>query len=100
MAARKTTKKAAGGKKAGAGATPKEPAKPAKVSSLSVNRGHLFALRPRVSAAFRPEDFLAAKRALEGEEYATIEEAARAVANHALALSNDLKTRPDFRPGR
>ena len=67
-----------------------------KVSSLAVNRGHLFALRPRVSGAFRQEDFIAARRLLEGEAYASIGEAARAVAKRALSLSNDPKGKRDF----
>jgi hypothetical protein len=71
-----------------------------KISSLAVNRGHLFALRPRVSAAFRQEDFIAARRLLEGEAYASLEEAARAVAERALSLSNDPKGKRDFRHGR
>jgi hypothetical protein len=71
------------------------------ISSLAVNRGHLFALRPRVSTAFRPEDFLTARRELEDERYESIEAAARAVAERALALSNDTrKTKRDFQPGR
>ena len=114
MAARKGARSVAGGKKAAArGAAkaaapePKSAAPPAQqsaggggVSSLAVNRSHLFALRPRVSAAFRQEDFLAARRLLEGEAYASIEEAARAVAERALSLSNDPKGKRDFRPGR
>lgn len=71
-----------------------------KVSSLAVNLGHVFALRPRVSTAFRQEDFVAARRLLEGEAYTSIEEAARAVAERALSLSNDPKGRRDFRLGR
>jgi hypothetical protein len=71
-----------------------------KVSSMAVNREHLFALRPRVSAAFRQEDFIAARRLLEGEAYTSIEEAARAVAERALSLSNDPKEKRDFRLGR
>ena len=61
------------------------------VSSAAVNMGHVFGLRPRVSSAFRQEHFLNARRLLEGESYASAEEAARAVAEKALALSNDPK---------
>lgn len=114
MAARKTARRDAGGKKAAAKGTSKaaapgsqssEPPKQqtkggGEVSSMAVNRSHLFALRPRVSAAFRQEDFMAARRLLEGETYASIEEAARAVAERALSLSNDPKGKRDFRPGR
>jgi len=78
-----------------------EPKGEKAISSLAVNRGHLFALRPRVSTAFRPEDFLTARRELEDERYESIEAAARAVAERALALSNDTKkTKRDFQPGR
>jgi hypothetical protein len=83
-------------------AAPKaEPKGETGISSLAVNRGHLFALRPRVSTAFRPEDFLTARRELEDESYESIEAAARAVAERALALSTDTKkTKRDFQPGR
>jgi hypothetical protein len=107
MAARKAPKKPRPGKKAAtrrapeaaiqespSGAAPKPKTKPGgKASSLAVHRAHVFALRPRVSAAFREEDFLAAKRLLEDEAYASLEEAARAVAERALSLSNDPKRR-------
>jgi hypothetical protein len=86
MAAKKARKKPAAEKKAPAKAE-------GAVSSLEVNRGHLFALRPRVSTAFRPEDFLAAKRDLAEEKFESIQKAARAVAERALALSNDPKAR-------
>ena len=61
------------------------------VASAAVNMGQIFALRPRVSSAFRQEHFLNARRRLEGESYASVEEAARAVAEKALELSNDPK---------
>ena len=95
MAARKTAKKT-GTKKAGAASKKRE----AAISATAVNRGHLFTLRPRVSTAFRPEDFLEAKRQLEEERYESIEAAARAVAERALALCNEPKMKRDFQPGR
>jgi hypothetical protein len=99
MAAKKAPKKAATPKKSAKAkgeAAPKTEAKGEKgISSLAVNRGHLFTLRPRVSTAFRPEDFLAAKRALAEEKFESIEKAARAVAERALALSNDPKAREE-----
>ena len=114
MAAKKAPKKAAAAKKPRStasktrGAEPKsqatskpEPKGEGAISSLTINRGHLFALRPRVSSAFRPQDFLAARRELESETYESIEAAARAVAERALALSNDTKTaKRDFRPSQ
>jgi hypothetical protein len=114
MAVKKAARNVAGKKKAAArsaseraapgsqsGGAPKQEVRPEeRVSSMAVNRAHLFALRPRVSTAFRQEDFMAARRLLEGETYKSIEEAARAVAERALALSNDPKEKRDFRPGR
>ena len=58
-------------------------------SSLDVNMGQVFALRPRVSTLFRPNDFREARRLLEGEAFADASEAARAVAEKALELSQD-----------
>ena len=55
-----------------------------KISSMSVNLGHVFSLRPRVTTSFRQADFLTARRLLQDEAYADIEEAARAVAEKAL----------------
>lgn len=72
-----TKKKAAGG------------AKSSKASSTDVNLGHVFALRPRVSTSFRPDDFRAARQLLDQESYATIEAAARAVAEKALELTHE-----------
>jgi len=54
-----------------------------------VNLGHVAALRPRTHTGFKPEAFQDAKRALVGVRYATIEEAARAVAEKAVELSNE-----------
>ncbi len=71
---------------------PKKESQPGQgVSSAAVNMGHVFALRPRIKSAFRQEHFLNARRLLDGESYASVEEAARAVAEKALALSNDPK---------
>jgi hypothetical protein len=102
MAAKKTAKKAPKTVRRGettakpdSDATPKAPKKKPQpgqgVSSAAVNMGHVFALRPRVNSAFRQEHFLNARRLLEGGSYASVEEAARAVAEKALALSNDPK---------
>jgi hypothetical protein len=59
-----------------------------KVSSIGVNLGHIFALRPRVNTAFPPGDLNTAKHFLRDKSYANIEEAARAVAEKALELSH------------
>ena len=82
--------------------SPKSAGKSAKsgISSTAVNMGHIFALRPRVKASFRPDDLLKARRLLDDESYASIEEAARAVANRALELSNEPKGKHGPRRGR
>jgi len=66
-----------------------------KVSSIGVNLGHIFALRPRVNTAFPPGNFNTAKHFLRDESYASIEEAARAVAAKALELTNKRPSRRD-----
>jgi len=71
-----------------------------KVSSMSVNLGHVFALRPRVSKTFRQADFLTARQLLQDEDYANIEEAARAVAEKALDLTHKGPPKRGFGPGR
>ncbi len=101
---RATTRKDA---PAAAGAAAPEPkAKPTRspaaqggVSAAAVNLGHVFALRPRESTSFRQQDFLAARRLLQDESFGSLEEAARAVARRALALTHDVKGRPGGRPG-
>ena len=59
----------------------------ASISTMEVNLGHVFSLRPRVNSSFRQNDFFAAKRALREESFASIPDAARAVAEEALALT-------------
>ena len=71
-----------------------------KVSSMGVNLGHVFSLRPRVSTSFRQADFLTARHLLQDEAYANIEEAARAVAEKALEMTHDGPPKRGFRPGR
>jgi hypothetical protein len=61
--------------------------KSAGVSSASVNLGHVFALKPRVETSFRQADLATARHQLLDEHYATLEEAARAVAEKALELT-------------
>ena len=79
----------------------KQPKAAAKgVSSTQVNMGVVFSLRPRVSKTFRQEDFLTARRLLEDESYGSIQEAARAVVEKALSMSNDPKSRPGGKHGR
>ena len=69
-------------------ATPKK-AKAGSASSLTVNLGHVFALRPRVETSFKAGDLDAAKHFLREESYSTIEDATRAVAEKALELTRD-----------
>lgn len=63
--------------------------KQATVSSIKVNLAHVLALRPRVSPSFRQADFLTARQLLQDEAYASIEEAARAVAEKALSMTHE-----------
>lgn len=92
MTAKKTAKKAPAAKKA---PTKKAPAKKSGFSSLDVNMGQVFALRPRIETSFRPDDFRTAKYHLEEESFKDANEAARAVALKALEL-----THGDVIPGR
>ena len=71
-----------------------------KFSSMSVNLGHVFSLRPRVSTTFRKADFLTARHLLQDETYQNVEEAARAVAEKALAMTHEGPPKRGFRPGR
>jgi len=66
-----------------------EKATAGSVSSLAVNLGHVFALRPRVETSFKPGNLETAKHFFRGESYATVEEAARAVAEKALELTRE-----------
>jgi hypothetical protein len=61
--------------------------------------GQIISLRPRVSAAFKPEHLRMARVSLEDEGFASVEEAARAVAEKALELSQN-KPKHGFRRGR
>lgn len=56
-------------------------------SSLAVNMGHVFALRPRVGTSFRPDDFRAARQQLAAESFKSAAEAARAVVEKTMELS-------------
>ncbi|MEE3330295.1 MAG: hypothetical protein VX246_05455 [Myxococcota bacterium] len=90
------TKKATGSKstakKAATSEKPEaeEPAPKANsgIRSNQVVLAHIFALKPRVAMAFKPDDFRQAKQLLEDESYESIPEAARAVAERALELTN------------
>ncbi|MCZ6783065.1 MAG: hypothetical protein O7G30_07110 [Proteobacteria bacterium] len=67
---------------------------------MSVNPGHVFSLRPRMSTSFRPDDLRTARHFLQDESYATIEEAARAVAEKALDLTHNPQSGRPFNRGR
>jgi len=85
----KAAPKKAASKKADAAEVTKsaEPKKKGSISSLTVNMGQVFALRPRVPKSFRQADFLTARDHLRDEGYASPEEAARAVVEKALELT-------------
>lgn len=82
-AKKSATSKAAAKKAAAKQAAARKPA----ASSSQVMMGHVFALRPRVTTAFRPDDFRRARQLLEEEPYKSLEEATRAVAEKALDLT-------------
>ena len=88
----KKTKKKAAGKKSTASKKAASKASTASkggsVASAEVNLGHVHALRPRVNVSFKQAEFLNAKRELAEESFASIEEAARAVAEKALEATN------------
>jgi len=106
-AAKKPSKKGAAKKATPPGSDAKKPA-PKKAASAKggiasgeVHMGHLFSLRPRVNMSFKPDDLRAAKQRLVDESYATIGEAARAVADLALELSHSGgKLKPHGRANR
>ncbi len=58
------------------------------LSTLQVNMGQVFALRPRVSTSFRPDDFRAARSQLQDEPFENAAAAVRAVAEKALELTH------------
>ena len=60
-----------------------------KVTAAEVNLGHVFALRPRVEASFGPEHLRRAKDQLSAEAWASLPEAARAVAEKALEIAHE-----------
>ncbi|MEX2208094.1 MAG: hypothetical protein WEF50_17850 [Myxococcota bacterium] len=74
------------------------PAPAGGVNTREVNRGHVFALQPRVNTGFSPQAFDDARRELSDVLYGTIDEAARAVAERALELSNERPDRDPFQP--
>jgi hypothetical protein len=86
MTARKKSKTKASTSSAKAGS---KKATAGSVSSLAVNLGHIFALRPRVETSFKPGNLETAKHFFRDGSYATIEEAARAVAEKALELTRE-----------
>jgi hypothetical protein len=69
-------------------------AREGKFTSEDVNLGHLMELRLHVG--FKATAFGDAKRALADERYATIDDAARAVAETAIEISNDSSGRDPF----
>ena len=75
---------------------PPAPAPAGGVIADEVVLGHVMALRPRIHVGFKPSAFSDAKRALADARYATIEEAARAVAEKAIEISNDSSRQNPF----
>lgn len=75
------------------------PAKPGP-SSMDVNMGHVFSLRPRPDTSFRHQDFLTARLQLKDEVYATVQEAAQAVVEKALDLTRGGPQVQPYKPKR
>ena len=71
-----------------------------KFGAQNVNLGHVFALRPRVPTSFPQAHFRTARHLLQDESYASMEEAARAVADKALELTREGPGKRGFKPGR
>jgi len=82
-------KKSAANKAGSKKSAKKAGAKMGKAAAAEVHMGHIFALRPRVTTAFRPEDLRSAKHQLADELYGSVSEAARTVADKALELLHD-----------
>jgi hypothetical protein len=76
-------------------AAPERPAAPpGTMSAEQVTLANVMSLRPRIHVGFKPSAFADAKRALADARYASIEEAARAVATKAIEISNDPRQDP------
>ena len=71
-----------------------------KISSMQVNLGHVFALRPRVSTSFRQPDFLTARHLLLDGSYPTIQEATRAVVERALEITHEGSAKRGYKQRR
>lgn len=66
------------------------------VGANDVLLSHVMALRPRIHVGFKPSAFSDAKRALADQRYATLQDAARAVAEKAIEISNEFSPRSPF----
>jgi len=86
---RKAPAEKAAPKKPAAAAPKAAPKTSGGVSSLDVNLGHVFTLRPRVETSFKPGDFAQAKTLLRDEAFPDIASAARRVAEKALELTRE-----------
>jgi hypothetical protein len=64
-------------------------------SSMDVTLGHIFSIRPRINTGFRQHDLFEAKRALIDEVFSNLGDAARAVAEEALAITRSAAARPE-----
>ncbi len=109
--AAKAAKKKAPAKKASAAKAPatkeasatKAPASnkaKGKFSSMDVNMGHVFALRPRANTSFRQPDFRTARQQLQDEAFDSVQEAARAVAEKAIDMTHSGSLRATVKSGR
>jgi hypothetical protein len=93
-------KKAAAGPAAPVEEAADEPPAESGPSSMDVNMGHVFSLRPRPDTSFRHQDFLTARLQLKDEVYATVQEAAQAVVEKALDLTRGGPQVQPYKPKR
>jgi hypothetical protein len=75
---------------------PADPPVAGAVGANDVLLSHVMALRPRIHVGFKPSAFSDAKRALADQRYATLQDAARAVAQKAVEISNEFSPRSPF----
>ena len=75
---------------------PPSPVPAGTVTADEVLLGHVMGLRPRIHVGFKQSAFADAKRALAEARYASIDEAARAVAEKAIEISNESSRKDPF----
>jgi hypothetical protein len=99
-AAQKAPAKKTAGKAVASAATPvpRSPVPPVAgaIGANDVLLSHVMSLRPRIHVGFKPNAFIEAKRALADQRYANLQDAARAVAEKAIEISNEFSPPSPF----